>query len=98
MSKYLILWYVDGNTMPDTSSERASLAIKLDEMVKQEITEGKIKDWGVFIGGDSGYAVMDGNGVDIYRDCYRYRPHITFEVHEVLSIDQALETAKSRAG
>jgi len=96
MSKYLVLWEVNISTLPSDPKERASIAVKLDEMVKQEILEGKVNDWGVFISGDNGYAIMEGNSVDIYRDCYRYRPYITFEIHEVLSIDQALETAKSR--
>jgi hypothetical protein len=96
MSKYLVFWNVDINMLPTDTKERAAIAVKLDEMVKQEITEGKVSDWGVFIGGDNGYAVMEGNSADIYKDCYRYRPYVTFDIQEVLTIDQALEVAKAR--
>ena len=96
MSKYLVYWELNDSNLPSDPKERATIGIKLDQMVKQEINEGKVNDWGVFIDGDSGYAVMEGNSADLYEDFYRYKPYINFEVNEVLSIDQALKTATSR--
>ena len=95
MSKYLIIWEANESGMPTDSKERGALGIKMAEMVKQSMKEGKMSDWGVFISGTEGYAVVEGTGLDLYRDLHRYRPHIAFQVHQVLSIDEELEVTKS---
>jgi len=98
MSKYLITWEADESIWPADLKEQGALASKLGEMVKQSMKEGKTLDWGIFIGGDKGYSVGEGNAVDLYKDLQRYHPYINFNVQEVLSIDEVLEVMKSMMG
>ena len=95
MSKYLITWESDESLWPADPKEQAALAGKLAEMVKQSIKEGKTLDWGIFVGGDKGYSVGEGNALDLYKDLQKYHPYINFNVQEVLSIDDVLEIWKS---
>ena len=96
MAKYFMTWEADESLWPTDPKEQGALGTKLAEMVKQGMKEGKTSDWGVFVGGDKGYAVGEGNAVDLYKDLQRYHPYINFMVHQVLSIDELLEVQKSR--
>ena len=96
MAKYFMTWEADESLWPADPKEQGALGVKLAEMVKQSMKEGKTIDWGVFVGGDKGYAVVEGNGIDLYKDIQRYHPYINFMVHQVLSIDELLEAQKSR--
>ena len=95
MSKYLIIWEADESLWPTDPKEYDALVSKLAEMVKQDMKEGKTSDWGIFVGGDKGYAVGEGNALDLYKDLQRYHPYMNFMVHQVLSIDELLEVWKS---
>lgn len=95
MSKYLVMWKADSSIWPVDPKERAALNVKFVEMTQQDIKEGKISDWGVFVGGGAGYGVCEGNKVELYKVMQRYRPYITHEVKEVLSIDEVTEVLKS---
>jgi len=95
MSKYLITWEADESIWPTAPKEQGALVSKLGDMVKQSMKEGKTHDWGIFVGGDKGYSVGEGNALDLYKDLQRYHPYINFNVQEVLSIDEVLEAMKS---
>ena len=95
MSKYLITWEADESLWPTDPKEQNALVSKLAEMVKQGMKEGKTSDWGIFVGGDKGYSVDEGNALDLYKDLQQYHPYINFNVQEVLSIDEVLEAMKS---
>jgi len=71
------------------------MSIKMAEGIKQNMKEGKIRDWGIFVGGAAGYMVAEGNAPDVYKDLRQYYPYVTFKVQQVLSIDEALEVWKS---
>jgi len=96
MSKYFVTWEADESLWPKDPKEQSALGIKLGEMVKQDMKEGKTKDWGIFIGGDKGYSVEEGNALDLYKDMQRFHPYINFTVHEVLSLDEVMKLWKSR--
>ena len=96
MSKYFVTWEADESLWPTDPKEQNALGIKMAEMVKQDIKEGKTKDWGIFIGGDKGYSVEEGNALDLYKDIQRFHPYINFTVHEVLSINEVLKLWKSQ--
>ena len=96
MAKYFMTWEADESLWPTDPKEQGALGMKLAEMVKQSMKEGKTSDWGVFVGGDKGYAIGEGNAVDLYAELQQYHPYINFMVHQVLSIDELLEAQKSR--
>jgi len=96
MPKFLIIWETDRSSWPTDLKERIALRAKSVEMTKQDMKEGKISDWGVFVGGGAGYTVCEGNALDLYKTMQRYLPYYTFDVQEVLSIDEVAEVVKSQ--
>ena len=96
MAKYFMNCEVDPNRAPVDPKERGAAWLMLAEMVKRSMEEGKTSDWGVFVGGDEGYAIGEGNAVDLCTELQQYHPYINFMVHQVLSIDELMEAQKSR--
>ncbi|UCG82822.1 MAG: hypothetical protein JSW38_11660 [Dehalococcoidia bacterium] len=96
MAKYFISWETDESLWPSKPKEQGSLALKLGGMVKQDIEDGKVTDWGVYVGGDRGYMIAEGEAVDLYRNLQRFHPYVDFMVHQVVSIDDVLGVQKAR--
>lgn len=96
MAKYFMTWEADESLWPSDTKEQAALGVKLGELIQQAMKEGKMIDWGIFIGGDRGYAIAEGNGADLYAELQQYHPYIDFMVHQVLSLDEAMQAQKSR--
>ena len=95
MAKYLITWESDMSRVPTDPKERAAMRMKMLEMTKQNLKEGKISDWGIFLGGFRGYAIGQGSATDMAIGMTQYAPYVTFNVQEVLSVDEMLEAMKS---
>ena len=96
MAKYFMTWEADEHLWPIDSKEQAALGMKLGKLIQKAIKKGKIIDWGIFIGGDRGYTIAEGDAVDLYAELQQYHPYIDFMVHQVLSIDEMMEAQKSR--
>jgi len=95
MAKYLITWESDISRVPADPKERVAMRMKMLEMTKQNLKEGKISDWGIFLGGYKGYAIGEGSAVDMAIGTAQFSPYVTFNVEEVLSVDEMLEATKS---
>ena len=98
MSKYINLWEVDNSKMPTDPNERAALIGKRIEMTKKMLDEGQITDWGIFAGGNAGYAIAEGTEADMLKGTMPFMPLIKFHIHPVVSIDKVVEVMKSMAG
>ena len=98
MAKYLITWESDMSRVPTDPKERAAMRMKMLEMTKQNLKEGKISDWGIFLGGFRGYAIGQGSAMDMAIGTAQFSPYVTFNVQEVLSVDEMLEAVKSLMG
>ncbi len=96
MAKYFMTWEADEHLWPINSKEQAALGMKLGKLIQRGIKKGKIIDWGLFIGGDRGYIIAEGDAADLYTELQQYHPYIDFMVHQVLSIDEMMEAQKSR--
>jgi hypothetical protein len=86
MGKYLILWKVDLNKMPISREERAAALGPMVDLVEQGMKEGRIKDWGTFVGEMSGYSIAEGNEIEVSLSNQQWVPFCDFEVHPVASI------------
>lgn len=95
MAKYLITWESDMSRVPTDPKERAAMRMKMLEMTKQNLKEGKISDWGIFLGGYKGYAIGQGSAIDMAIGTAQFSPYVTFNVQEVLSVDEMLKAMKS---
>jgi hypothetical protein len=91
MGKYLSLWEIDRTRLPVSPKERVTGMIPLLEKVKQELKNGQVKDWGVFVGETSGYSINEGTEVELMKGIQQYSPFVQFKVHAIASVDQVLE-------
>ena len=98
MSKFLYLWEMDNSKISTDPNERAALIGKQIEMTKKSLGEGQITDWGLFAGGDAGYAIGEGTAMDSFKGTMQFTPYVKFQVHPVLSIDEVAEVMKSMMG
>jgi hypothetical protein len=95
MAKYFMLWEVDPSKVPVNAKERGAAWLAMTNMIKQDMKEGKITDWGCFAAETNGYAVSTQTDVELAKNLQRFFPMVTFKVHQVVSLDQVAEVAKS---
>ena len=95
MAKYLILWELDDSRMPEDPKERGAAWTMMADMVKQDMKAGTHDDWGSYVGGGKGYAISEGSELEIAQLMQKFVPFVKFEVHQVMTIDQVAELAKS---
>ena len=95
MSKYLVTFEIDRSNLPSDRQERSALHIKMLEAMKQTLEEGQMNDWGAFVGGGKGYAIVDGDAIEVFKNLTPYAPYVTFNVQEVLSVDEVIEAIKA---
>ena len=95
MPKYLVTWELNSEKAPVDAKERAAAWLAMTDIIKQDLKEGKDTDWGCFVGQTRGYAITEQSEIDLMKDLQRFFPLITFETHQVVSIDDIAELAKS---
>ena len=96
MAKYLILWEVDPSRAPEDPKERGGAWSLMLDMIKQDMKEGTMTDWGSFVGEGSGYAVAEQQDeVELSKNLQRFFPYVTFMVKPVMTVEQTAEMAKA---
>ena len=95
MAKYLVLWELDTTKLPTEPKQRQQLSFGLQNMVKQQIKEGKTSEWGAFVGEAKGCAIFEGTELDVSKQLDIYFPYAKFDLKQLLSIDQVTEVAKA---
>lgn len=94
MGKYLILWKTNLSRVPEDPKEQLELFGKTLDMVKEDLKNGPTKDFGVFLGGNRGYAIKEGTEEEIAMNTMKYSPLIKCTVHQIISADQVEEIMK----
>ena len=95
MSRYLVSWEANSSRWPTDQKEIASMVEQFTGMTKQNLKEGKMTSFGEFVGGGKGYAIVEGNAADVYKDLMKAFPYFTFEVKEVITVEEVAEAFKS---
>lgn len=95
MPKYLVTWKVDSSRAPTDAKERGAMWGMMADMIKQDLKEGLEEDWGCFVGKPSGYSISERSEIDIAKDLQRFYPYVTFEVQQVMTIDEMSEVIQS---
>ena len=88
MGKYLMLWEVDQARVPVSPQERGSTWGAFMGMIKEDLKKGILKDWGIFVGENNGYAVVEGTEVEIGNMIQQYVPWVIFKARAVASVNQ----------
>jgi hypothetical protein len=96
MTKYLILWRMDKDRIPDDPKEEMECNEKMMNMVKNDIESGKTLEWGMFAGGrTAGYAICEGTEMEVTMENMKYSPHIIMKSYPVLGPAQIVEMMKA---
>ena len=87
MPKYLMLWEIDTDKIPISREERAAAWKPMIEMVKEGIKDGRIKDWGTFVGEMSGYSIAEGTEEDVSYFNQQWVPFVKFKTYPIASVE-----------
>jgi hypothetical protein len=87
MAKYLLLWEVDESRIPVDPKERGAGWKALMDMVKKDMSDGFLKDWGGFFGENSGFSIFEGTELELGTRLQQYVPYVRFEVRPVGSVN-----------
>ena len=98
MAKYLILWEVDQAKIPIDPKQRGEGWGLLMAMVRQDFEKGITKDWGAIVGQSNGYAVFEGNEIEVMKALQQYVPFCIFKVHPIATESQVNEMIASLSG
>ena len=102
MLKFYVRWRPNPKETFKTAEEREKLFLLLLEGVKADMQAGAIKDWGSCIDGSGGYTIYEvPSEANVFASLRRWMPHVDFDVRQVLSVEQLLESRKgdtSQAG
>jgi hypothetical protein len=79
--------------MPTDPKEVEAIGSKLMGIIRQSMKEGKTKDFGFFLGGPRGYMIVEGSALEIVQLTQKYAPYLSFNVQEVLSLDDFAKIA-----
>jgi len=88
MGKYLVRWEIDTSRLPVSRKERAAGWKALVNFVKEDIKDGLTLDWGAFVGELRGFAIFEGDEVDINVRLQKYSPFVTFKLRAITSVEQ----------
>ena len=88
MAKYLLLWELTKNLVPIDPKERSTGWGTLLAMVKKDLAEGLMKDWGAFPGENRGYLIVEGSQLDVLKMTQQYMPFVQFKIHPVSAVGE----------
>ncbi len=98
MPKFLVLWKVDPNKAPVNPKDRGAAWAGLLNVIKQDIRDGRLADFGTFPGEARGYMVATMSELDLGKSLQGFCPQLTYDNRVVLSVDETVEVVKSLSG
>ncbi len=87
MSNYLIHWELDEAHLGEDPKERAATWKVSNDMLRQAMKEGSLKDFGSFAGEHRGFAVFEGSDLELGLFTQQFVPMVRFETHDFSRID-----------
>jgi len=94
MAKYLLLWEIDTGRIPEDPNVRKEQWRALQDAVAKQLETGQMKDWGLCVGELTGYCIVEGTAADVGKVTRGYVPFVSFDVKQVITIQQAIENVE----
>ncbi|MCX9026282.1 MAG: hypothetical protein OIN85_09340 [Candidatus Methanoperedens sp.] len=91
MGRYLTLWETDMTRVPEDPKEQLEFFTKLINMVQEDLKNGPTKEFGMFLGGDSGYTIEEGTEEEVTMCNMKFCPFVKISVQQIISADQVQE-------
>ena len=98
MAKYLLLWELNRDKIPDDPKARGEGWMMMIDMIKEDIKKGIHSEWGSYVGEMKGFTVSESEPVELANNLQRFVPFVNFEVHQVLNVDEVAKVATALIG
>lgn len=102
MPKFYVRWRMKPEETFKTAEERGKFVLLCLEAVKADLQAGVVKDWGCCVDGSGGYSIYEvPSEADVFASIRRWMLHMDFDVRQVLTVEQLLESRRedgSQAG
>ena len=95
MARYMVLWEVEASRIPEDPKTKKALLLGFQEMVKKQLKEGIVKEWGAFVGERSGYIITEGKAVSLHTIAEGWVPFVKFTTKEIMTIDEVNKATKA---
>jgi len=90
MTKYLILWRLKAEELPDNPEEMEKVMGMLISSIAKDFADGNLLDWGLFLDGQFGYGIREMEANDLQRWFISVQPSVeVIDVQEVINFDDA---------
>ncbi len=98
MGKFHLFWRLNETTLPVDAKERGGGWGLLMAMIKQDMDNGLVKDWGAFTSEGRGYCIVEGTTLDVMKMTEQYNPYVFFEVKPVSPFEEVNELIQHLTG
>ena len=98
MARYLVRWAISAAGTPTDAKERGNAWLALLQMVRKDIENGLVKDWGTIPAEGKGYFVFEGTNLQLMNMTQRYTPAVLFKVSPTVTIEEASEMLSTMTG
>ena len=77
MTKFITLFELDRTRIPDSPEEQMQYFTMLQDMVKEDMKNGRTRDFGAFVGDLGGFIIREGTEQEIEMEIIKYYKFIT---------------------
>ncbi len=91
MARFYLQWEIDNNKATEDRAELKKRYQAFVAVIKKQLADGQLKEYGAFAGESTGYAIVEGTAKDVHALVTIYSPYVTFTPHSPLSIDEVAE-------
>ena len=98
MAKYHLYWRLNEARIPVDAKERGDAWGLMMALIKQDMENGVLKDWGAFTSEGRGYCIVEGTNVEIMKMTEQYVPYVRFESKPVSSTGEVNELIQHLSG
>ena len=95
MAKYLLLWEMDNTRTPEDLEERKTQYRSFQDIVRRQMKDGEISDWGACVGEMKGFCIIEGSAEDVHKLVLRWIPWVSFQTKELLAIEQVVKATEA---
>ena len=98
MGKFLTLYELDRTRIPDSPEEQVKYYAMLQSMIKEDMKNGRTREFGAFVGGFKGFVIREGTEQEIEMEITKYAKftnYKTYPFHDISQLEEIINSAQS---
>ncbi len=88
MTKFLTLYELDRTRIPDSPEEQLQYYTMLQSMIKEDMKNGRTREFGAFVGGFKGFVIREGTELEVEMEISKYAKITNHKTYPFLDISQ----------